>query len=278
MPPLQQRRPDHIHSNLNTTNMNNIQPKLVLVGAGPGDPELITVKGLKAIQQARVILYDALANNDLLEHAPANCLCRFVGKRAGMHVYSQDEINRMIVKYALTYGNVVRLKGGDSFVFGRGQEEMSFAQQFGIATEVIPGVSSAIAVPGMNKIPVTARHISEGFWVITGTTQQGNLSRDLEHAIQANTTVVILMGMSKLAEISAIYEAQGKGATPAAIIQNGTLPTQQLGVGHVADLAQIAAEHQLHNPAIIVIGEVVRFHDAFQALQQRVSEGLKIAV
>ncbi|WP_143305192.1 uroporphyrinogen-III C-methyltransferase [Chitinophaga vietnamensis] len=258
--------------------MNNIQPKLVLVGAGPGDPELITVKGLKAIQQARVILYDALANNDLLEHAPANCLCRFVGKRAGMHVYSQDEINRMIVKYALTYGNVVRLKGGDSFVFGRGQEEMSFAQQFGIATEVIPGVSSAIAVPGMNKIPVTARHISEGFWVITGTTQQGNLSRDLEHAIQANTTVVILMGMSKLAEISAIYEAQGKGATPAAIIQNGTLPTQQLGVGHVADLAQIAAEHQLHNPAIIVIGEVVRFHDAFQALQQRVSEGLKIAV
>ncbi|MCW3463560.1 uroporphyrinogen-III C-methyltransferase [Chitinophaga nivalis] len=258
--------------------MQHIQPRLTLVGAGPGDPELITVKGLKAIQQARVILYDALSNNELLEYAPANCLRRFVGKRAGMHVYSQDEINRMIVKYALTYGSVVRLKGGDSFVFGRGQEEIAFAQQFGIATEVVPGVSSAIAVPGLNKIPVTARNISEGFWVITGTTQSGSLSRDLEHAIQANTTVVVLMGMSKLAEIAAIYEAQGKGAIPAAIIQNGTLPSQKMGLGYVADLPEIASANELHNPAIIVIGEVVRFHEAFQAIQNRITEGLKIAV
>ncbi|MBV7532929.1 uroporphyrinogen-III C-methyltransferase [Chitinophaga sp. sic0106] len=258
--------------------MQHIQPKLTLVGAGPGDPELITVKGLKAIQNARVILYDALSNNELLEHAPADCLCRFVGKRAGMHVYPQEEINRMIVKYALTYGSVVRLKGGDSFVFGRGSEEIAFAQQFGIATEVIPGITSAIAVPGMNKIPVTARNVSEGFWVITGNTRNGNLSRDLEHAISANTTVVILMGMSKLHEIAGIYEAAGKGAIPAAIIQNGTLPDQKLGVGNVSDLVNIAEAQQLHNPAIIVIGEVVRFHEAFQALQTRVSEGLKIAV
>ncbi|WP_291913495.1 uroporphyrinogen-III C-methyltransferase [Chitinophaga sp. CB10] len=258
--------------------MQHIQPKLTLVGAGPGDPELITVKGLKAIQNARVILYDALSNNELLEHAPADCLCRFVGKRAGMHVYPQEEINRMIVKYALTYGSVVRLKGGDSFVFGRGSEEIAFAQQFGIATEVIPGITSAIAVPGMNKIPVTARNISEGFWVITGNTRNGNLSRDLEHAIAANTTVVILMGMSKLHEIAGIYEAAGKGNIPAAIIQNGTLPDQKLGAGNVADLVSIAEAQQLHNPAIIVIGEVVRFHEAFQALQTRVSEGLKIAV
>ncbi|SHK81729.1 uroporphyrinogen-III C-methyltransferase [Chitinophaga jiangningensis] len=258
--------------------MQHIQPKLTLVGAGPGDPELITVKGLKAIQNARVILYDALSNNELLEHAPADCLCRFVGKRAGMHVYPQEEINRMIVKYALTYGSVVRLKGGDSFVFGRGSEEIAFAQQFGIATEVIPGITSAIAVPGMNKIPVTARNVSEGFWVITGNTRNGNLSRDLEHAISANTTVVILMGMSKLHEIAGIYEAAGKGSIPAAIIQNGTLPDQKLGVGNVSDLVNIAEAQQLHNPAIIVIGEVVRFHEAFQALQTRVSEGLKIAV
>lgn len=135
--------------------MQTIHPKLTLVGAGPGDPELITVKGLKAIQQARVILYDALSNNELLEHASCNCLKRFVGKRAGMHMYTQEEINRMIVKYALTYGSVVRLKGGDSFVFGRGQEELAFAQQFNIDTEVIPGVTSAISVPGINKIPVT---------------------------------------------------------------------------------------------------------------------------
>ncbi len=258
--------------------MQHIVPKLTLVGAGPGDPDLITVKGLKVIQQARVILYDALANNELLEHAPANCLKRFVGKRAGMHVYSQDEINRMIVKYALSFGSVVRLKGGDPFVFGRGQEEITFAQQFGIETEVVPGISSAVAVPALNNIPVTARNVSEGFWVITGTTQKGNLSRDLEFAIKANTTVVILMGMSKLAEIAAVYEAQGKGAIPAAIIQNGTLPNQQIGAGSVGELVQIAEKNDLRNPAIIVIGEVVRFHDAFQDMQTRLAKELKIAV
>lgn len=258
--------------------MQNIHPKLTLVGAGPGDPELITVKGLKAIQQARVILYDALSNNELLEHAPCNCLKRFVGKRAGMHVYSQDEINRMIVKYALTYGSVVRLKGGDSFVFGRGTEELAFAQQFNIDTEVVPGITSAISVPGINRIPVTARNVSEGFWVLTGTTQSGSLSRDLAYAVQANTTVVVLMGMGKLEEISAAYVAQGKGDVPAAIIQNGTLPDQKIGIGNVADLKEIALRDNLRNPAIIVVGEVVRFHEAFQAVKEKIAEQLKIAV
>nr|WP_295867700.1 uroporphyrinogen-III C-methyltransferase [uncultured Chitinophaga sp.] len=258
--------------------MQQIQPKLTLVGAGPGDPELITVKGMKAIQEAKVILYDALSSNELLDYAPAGCLRRFVGKRAGMHVYTQDEINRMIVKYALSYGSVVRLKGGDSFVFGRGQEEIAFAQQFGITAEVVPGISSAISVPGVNKIPVTARNVSEGFWVITGNTRNGNLSRDLQYAIQANTTVVILMGMSKLAEIAGIFAESGRGDTPAAIIQNGTLPNQQIGMGRVADLQEIAAAQQLCNPAIIVVGEVVRFHEDFATLQSRVAEELKIAV
>lgn len=255
-----------------------IQPKVTLVGAGPGDPELITLKGLKAIQNARVILYDALSNNELLDHAPQSCLKRFVGKRAGMHVYTQQEINRMIVTYALTYGSVVRLKGGDSFVFGRGQEEITAAQQYNIDTEVIPGISSAISVPGVNKIPVTARNVSEGFWVITGTTQDGRLSRDLTYAIQADTTVVILMGMSKLQEIADIYVQQGKGQVPAAIIQNGTLPDQQIGVGVSADLAKIALDKGLRNPAIIVIGEVVRFNEAFQELQNKLAEDYRLAV
>jgi uroporphyrin-III C-methyltransferase len=258
--------------------MQHIHPKLTLVGAGPGDPELITVKGLKAIQNARVILYDALSNNELLEHASANCLKRFVGKRAGMHVYSQDEINRMIVKYALTYGSVVRLKGGDSFVFGRGQEELAFAQQFNIDTEVIPGVTSAISVPGINRIPVTARNVSEGFWVLTGNTQSGSLSRDLEYAVQANTTVVILMGMGKLKEIAAAYVAQGKGNVPAAIIQNGTMPDQKVGISTVSDLSELAIREDLRNPAIIVIGEVVRFHETFQDVQEKIAAELKIAV
>jgi uroporphyrin-III C-methyltransferase len=253
-------------------------PKVTLVGAGPGDPELITVKGLKAIQSARVILYDALSNNELLDYAPQNCLRRYVGKRAGMHVYTQEEINRMIVKYALTYGNVVRLKGGDSFVFGRGSEELTAAAQYNIESEVIPGISSAISVPAVNNIPVTARNVSEGFWVITGTTTSGRLARDLQFAIQANTTVVILMGMKKLASIAKAYSDAGHGNIPAAIIQNGTMPEQKLGIGHVADLEQIALEKGLQNPAIIVVGEVVRFHEAFKELQIKLAREYKLAV
>jgi uroporphyrin-III C-methyltransferase len=255
------------------------QPKLTLVGAGPGDPSLITVKGLEAIRQARVILYDALVNPELLRHASPNCLLRFVGKRAGLHLYTQQDINAMILKYVFSLGNVVRLKGGDPFVFGRGQEEINYVQKYRIETEVIPGISSALGVPGLNHIPVTARGVSEGFWVVTGTTEQGKLSRDLRFAIQADTTVVVLMGMRQLGLIAQEYATFGRQGTPAAIIQNGSLPNQIIRIATIGELPDIASEEGLNNPAVIVIGEVVRFHTAYrQSLQYEWAEALTQAI
>ena len=174
------------------------KPKLTLVGAGPGDPDLITVKGMKAIASADVILYDALVDKDLLNYAKTDAIKIFVGKRGGKRSIKQEQINLLIVKYAYQYGSVVRLKGGDPFVFGRGHEELEYAENFGILTEIIPGITSAISVPALQGIPVTRRGISESFWVITGSTKEGRLSKDIELAAQSTATIVVLMGMNKL--------------------------------------------------------------------------------
>ncbi len=183
---------------------NKIEPQVTLVGAGPGDPDLLTIKGAKALAEANVVLYDALANEELLSYAPKKALKIFVGKRKGCHAYTQEEINQLIVDNALTYGNVVRLKGGDPFIFGRGSEEIEFVESFGIPTFVVPGISSSIAVPASQGISLTKRGVSESFWVITGTTSARKLSADVALAAQSTATVVILMGMSKLEEIVAL--------------------------------------------------------------------------
>ena len=155
------------------------EPRITLVGAGPGDAGLITIKGIKALQTADVVLYDALVNEEILDFAPANAVKVYVGKRSGDHSFSQDAINKLMVDYALNYGHVVRLKGGDPFVFGRGYEELDHAASFSIPATVIPGISSSIAVPGLQQIPVTHRGLSESFWVITGTTTNGKISADI---------------------------------------------------------------------------------------------------
>ncbi|QMW05596.1 uroporphyrinogen-III C-methyltransferase [Spirosoma foliorum] len=230
--------------------------KLTLVGAGPGDPDLITVKGIKALQQANVVMYDALVHPDLLEYCQPDALKVYVGKRRGAYSCVQEDINPLIVHYAQQYGHVVRLKGGDSFIFGRGYEEVDYARQHGIDTQVIPGLSSSYAVPASAGIPLTTRGISESFWVVTGTTKAGQLSSDLHLAAQSTATVVILMGMHKLPEIMAVFANCGKTNTPVAIIQNGTLTDQQLVVGNVATINEKVTESGIGNPAIIVVGEV----------------------
>ena len=232
-------------------------PSLTLVGAGPGDPELITLKGIKALRQADAILYDALANEELLAYAPATAPRVYVGKRAGQHKVKQEQINQMIVQYAYQYGHVVRLKGGDPYVFGRGHEEQHYAEQAGVSTQVIPGISSAYAVPVLQHIPLTKRSVSESFWVITGTTRTGQLSGDIALAAQSTATVVILMGMSKLASIQAVFAQHGKSNTPVAIIQNGSLPEERIAICQVHNMVATAAEQGLGAPAIIVMGEVV---------------------
>jgi uroporphyrin-III C-methyltransferase len=234
------------------------QPSVTLVGAGPGDPDLLTIKGAKALAEAQVVLYDALANEEILTYAPKKAIKVFVGKRKGCHAYSQDQINQLIVDHALTYGNVVRLKGGDPFIFGRGSEEIDFIESFGIPTAVIPGISSSIAVPAYQGISLTKRGVSESFWVITGTTSDRKLSNDVALASQSSATMVILMGMSKLAQIVALFQKEHKGETPIAIIQNGTTVHEKIGVGTIDTIQEIVEAQQLGSPAIIVIGEVVR--------------------
>ena len=233
-------------------------PKVTLVGAGPGDPDLLTIKGVKALAEADVVLYDALANEELLDFAPKSSIKIFVGKRKGSHAYSQEQINQLIVDNALTYGHVVRLKGGDPFIFGRGSEEIEHVESFGIPTFVVPGISSSIAVPAYQGISLTKRGVSESFWVITGTTSDRKLSTDVRLAAQSTATVVILMGMSKLSQIVTLFQNEGKGETPIAIIQNGTTPQERIGVGTIETIEAVVAMHNLSNPAIIVIGEVVK--------------------
>lgn len=235
-----------------------------MVGAGPGDPELISIKGAWALAEADAVLYDALVHPDLLKCVPKHAQLVFVGKRAGEHSMKQEEINSLIVEYALNFGHVVRLKGGDPFVFGRGSEEIEHAEAFGIETEVIPGISSSIGVPGLQKIPVTRRDSSESFWVITGTTKEGKLSEDLALAAQSTATVVVLMGMKKLAQIANVFKDLDKGDVPVAIIENGSLPNEKVALGTINTIVETSEKNKMAAPAVIVIGEVVKFHPEFE--------------
>ncbi len=235
-----------------------LKPKLSLVGAGPGDPELITLKAIRTIAAANVILYDALVNQELLNYASPNAIKRFVGKRYGCHVLSQREINMLIIEYASSHGHVVRLKGGDPFVFGRAVEEIEAAKNAEIEVEVIPGISSAIAVPASKMIPLTCRGINESFWVTTGATQSGEISGDIKLAALSNATVVILMAMSRLKAIMDIFLANNKADTPVAIIQDGTTANEKMVVGTVKDICFRSEQAGLSNPSIIIVGEVVK--------------------
>lgn len=237
---------------------NTIIPKLTVVGAGPGDPELITLKAIYAIKDANVILYDALINEVLLDYALPKTERIFVGKRKGCYAYQQDQINDLIVARAKSHGHVVRLKGGDPFIFGRGAEELDYAKQFGIETYMVPGISSALAVPAYQGIPLTKRGSSESFWVITGTTKSHQLSNDVKLAAKSTATIVILMGMGKLQEIVKVFSEEGKQNVPVAIIQNGTTKDEKFGVGTMETICEVVKKQQLSSPAIIVIGDVVK--------------------
>lgn len=238
--------------------MTSVTPsKLYLVGAGPGDPELITLKALKAIQKAEVILYDALVNVELLELAKPQSIRIFVGKRKGCKAYTQEEIHDAILEYSQKYTHIVRLKGGDPFVFGRGGEEWNLALAHGMEVEYVPGISSSIAVAGLAGIPVTHRDLCHSFQVVTATDATGQLSPEVALASRSAATVVILMGLSKLEEISRLYISQGQSAMPVAVIQDGSLPTQRTLVATMETIAHLARMQEMASPSIIVVGEVV---------------------
>jgi uroporphyrin-III C-methyltransferase len=238
--------------------------RLTLVGAGPGDPELITLKGIKALQSADAVLYDALVDPALLEYVPGHAPCVFTGKRAGRHHIRQEGINRMIVEYAYAYGHVVRLKGGDPFIFGRGHEEKRHAERHGIAVTAVPAPSSATALATAAGLPLTRRGYSQSIWTVTATTREGGLSGDIALAAQSSATVVILMGLRKLEEIMATFVGCGKAALPVAVVQNGTLETERWLRGTAADIAGKVRDEAIGGPAVIIAGEVVGLLDEAQ--------------
>ncbi|TDQ10141.1 uroporphyrinogen-III C-methyltransferase [Pedobacter metabolipauper] len=248
---------------LNKTTSRIKEPKITLVGAGPGDPELISLKGMKAIGNADVVLYDAQVNGALLNYASEKAIKIYVGGKSDNEPFSQDAVNKLMIDYALNYGHVVRLKSGDPFVFAGGFEEVDFAESYSIETEIIPGISSAIGVPGLHKIPMTYSNLSESFWVLAGTNQKGDLSSDLYVAAKSNATVVVLMGIEKIQEIAAIFQAEGKNRLPVAVIENGSSQQETIKIGVVDTIAELISDHKIESPALLIFGDVVSLHPSF---------------
>jgi uroporphyrin-III C-methyltransferase len=232
--------------------------KVYLVGAGPGDPGLLTVRGLQLLHRAQAVVYDQLVNPALLEEASAVAIRIYVGKRAGCHYVAQEEINRVLIDHARLGYEVVRLKGGDPFVFGRGGEEAEALAQAEIPFEIVPGVSSAIAVPAYAGIPVTHRKMASSFAVVTGhETRKAQQAVDWGKLATAVDTLVILMGIKSLRRIATELVRHGLSPeTPAAVVRWGTTCEQETVIGTLADIVSKAAH--LESPAVIVVGKVVQ--------------------
>jgi len=232
-----------------------MRPRVTLIGAGPGDPELLTLKAARALAAAEVVLIDNLVNRGCLAHVRTGARVIEVGKRGGCKSTPQAFIEKLLIQYAKEDRNVVRLKGGDPFVFGRGGEEMEALRAQGIEVEIIPGITAGTAVPASLGIPVTHREFVRGVTFVTGHTKDGTGPN--WHALaRSGTTLVIYMGLRGLKEIvSSLKEAGMDAATPACIIENGTLHSQKQ---RVATLGTLSGDG-FTGPALIVIGDVVRF-------------------
>lgn len=238
-----------------------MKSKVYLTGAGPGDIELLTVKALKAIQNADVIIYDRLANSQILKEAKKEAKLIFVGKEKGFHRVPQDEINEIIYQNALKYEKVVRLKGGDPFVFGRGGEEALYLKKRGIAFEIIPGVTSAISVPAYAGIPVTNRGITPSFRVVTGHRKTSENIADINwNSFIEDETIIFLMGLHNIELIITNLLKVGKPKDyPCAIISNGTTKNQKVIEGTLETIVQKSKDAV--SPSIIIVGEVVKLRN-----------------
>jgi uroporphyrinogen III methyltransferase / synthase len=248
------------------------QPNVYLVGVGPGDPKLLTLKAKELIDTADVIIYDRLVSQEIKELFPSKATCIYVGKNPNGTSVSQDDIHAVLLQYAHHEKIIVRLKGGDPFVFGRGGEEALFLRHHSILFEVVPGITSAIAVPEYAGIPVTHRGLSTSFSVITGHTQ-GDTSIDdypWEHIAHSVDTLVILMGIRNLPIIVSHLLSAGKDKrTPVAIIEQGTTPKQRTVVGTLHDIQSRVQEEEIHPPSIIIIGHTVPLHESIAWFDQR---------
>lgn len=237
--------------------------KVYLVGAGPGDPDLLTVKGLRYLQQADVVLYDRLVNTELLKHAKKNAQLIYCGKLPNYHTMKQETINHFLVKYAKKDLQVVRLKGGDPFVFGRGGEEAEACANNNVAFEIVPGITAGIAAPAYAGIPVTHRTLSKSFAFITGHQAGDELAEhQWLHLAKAVDTICVYMGVSQLPNIIDNLVTNGKAPeTPIALVHWGTYGMQRTVSGTLATIEKKVKEGKVVNPSMIVIGEVVRLQE-----------------
>lgn len=244
--------------------------KVYLVGAGPGDPDLITVKGLRYLQQADVILYDRLVNQELLQYAKKDAQLLYCGKLPQAHTMKQETINHFLVKYAKKGLQVVRLKGGDPFVFGRGGEEALACVQNHVPFEVVPGITAGIGASAYVGIPVTHRSVSKSFAFITGH-EAGDVAakQQWEHLAKGVDTICVYMGVSQLPTIIKSLIQHGKSPkTPIALIHWGTHAKQRVAVGSLETIESDIKAAQISNPSMIVIGEVVRLSEQLNWFQQ----------
>jgi len=241
-------------------NRNRVRGKVYIVGAGPGAPGLMTVRGREVLGKADMVVYDRLVGKGVLSMIPRAAKRVDAGKSGGSHRLEQDEINELIAEHARAGEVVVRLKGGDPFLFGRGAEEAEFLAERGIPFEVIPGVSSATAVPTVAGIPITHRDLASAVTIVTGHGSKGGRKVDWAKLAKLDSTIVVMMGARDLASIAGKLVRGGRPAsTPAAVVERGTHPEQVTVVGTLKDIGKIAARANINPPAIIVIGDVVRF-------------------
>ena len=233
------------------------QGSVVLVGAGPGDPGLLTLRALRALNEADVILHDELVNPQILELARRDALKIAVGKRGGGLHTPQDAIHALLLEHAQAGQRVVRLKGGDPFVFGRGGEELEYLRSHGIAYEVVPGITAALACAAYSGVPLTHRDYAQSVRLATAHCQHSFNSLDWAELARERQTLAFYMGVSKLDEITAQLLAHGRApSTPFALIENGSLPNQRTLSGVLGDLPALAAQHAIHAPALLILGEV----------------------
>lgn len=242
--------------------MRNVS-KVSLVGAGPGDPELLTVKALRLLQSADVVVYDRLVSASILELIPAGVSQIYVGKAPGNHHMDQDEINNLLVTLAHTRHSIVRLKGGDPFVFGRGSEEALFLKQHGIEYEVVPGITAAVACSAYAGVPLTHRGVSNGVRLVIGHCRKDEpLELNWKSLADTDTTLVVYMGMANIPIFQKELIRAGMPAhTPVAFIENGTTNQQRKLITVLGDMYSEAKEYHITSPALVVIGDVVALAD-----------------
>tara|TARA_R110002051_G_scaffold75005_1_gene136699 strand:- start:3621 stop:4499 length:879 start_codon:yes stop_codon:yes gene_type:complete len=237
-----------------------------LVGAGSGDPELLTLKALRVMQRADVVLYDSLVSEDILDMCAITAEKIFVGKRRANHALPQESINELLVKHALAGKTVVRLKGGDPFIFGRGGEELQEVVRHGIYFESIPGVTAASAAASRAGIPLTHRDHAQSVKFVTAYKKSGAPNNNYNEHLDSTQTVVFYMGLHQLDELTEGLMAAGRdSATPFAVISHASLPTQQVLIGTLKDIADQQKFANLPTPALLIMGDVVALHGEFAA-------------